>query len=49
MIRFLLGLIITMGAVGGLDDPATPILPVIALALVGLSLMYFGTAKMGIK
>ena len=45
MIRFILGLIITMGAVGGMEDPANPLLLNIAVALVGLSLMYFGTNK----
>ena len=46
MIRFILGLIITMGAVGGMEDPANPLLLNIAVAAVGLSLMYFGTNKM---
>jgi hypothetical protein len=46
MIRFIIGLIITMGAVGGMEDPATPLLPVIALATLGLALMYFGTNNM---
>lgn len=48
MIRFILGFLIVFGAVGGMEDPATPLLPLIATAVVGLALMYFGTNKMEI-
>lgn len=43
MIRFLIGFLMVFGAVG--NDEA-PILQVLALASVGLLLMYFGTEKM---
>jgi hypothetical protein len=47
MIRFVLGLVIVMGAVGTLDiDPEANVLLQTALAGVGLALMYFGTQKM---
>jgi hypothetical protein len=47
MIRFVLGLIIVLGAVGTLDiDPEANVLLQMALAGVGLTLMYFGTNKM---
>jgi hypothetical protein len=47
MIRFVLGLVIVMGAVGTLDiDPEANVLLQTALAGVGLALMYFGTEKM---
>jgi hypothetical protein len=47
MIRFIVGLLIVMGAVGTLDiDPEANVLLQMALAGVGLTLMYFGTEKM---
>ena len=47
MIRFVLGLIIVLGAVGTLDiDPEANVLLQTALAVVGLALMYFGSEKM---
>ena len=47
MIRFVLGLVIVMGAVGTLDiDPEANVLLQTALAGVGLALMYFGSEKM---
>jgi hypothetical protein len=47
MIRFVLGLVIVMGAVGTLDiDPEANVLLQTALAGVGLVLMYMGTQKM---
>ena len=46
MIRFVLGLVIVMGAMGGMDDPENSLLLLLAVAGVGLALMYFGTAKM---
>jgi hypothetical protein len=47
MIRFIVGLVIVMGAVGTLDiDPEANVLLQIALAVVGLVLMYLGSEKM---
>jgi hypothetical protein len=47
MIRFIVGLVIVMGAVGTLDiDPEANVLLQIALAGVGLVLMYLGSEKM---
>lgn len=46
MIRFILGFLIVFGAVGGMEDPANPLLLNTAVALVGCALMYFGTNKM---
>ena len=47
MIRFIVGLVIVMGAVGTLDiDPEANVLLQTALAGVGLALMYFGSEKM---
>jgi hypothetical protein len=47
MIRFVLGLVIVMGAVGTLDiDPEANVLLQTALAGVGLVLMYLGSQKM---
>lgn len=44
-IRAFLGFILCFGAVGGLDS-GSAILPCLAIALVGLSLMYSGVAAM---
>jgi hypothetical protein len=46
MIRFVLGLVIVMGAVGGMDAPENSLLILMGVAAVGLGLMYFGTEKM---
>jgi hypothetical protein len=46
MIRFIVGLLIVMGAMGGMDDPANPLLPLTLTAIVGLVLMYFGSNKL---
>lgn len=46
MIRFILGFLIVFGAVGGMEDPEAPLLMLTGLAVVGLTLMYFGTEKM---
>ncbi len=47
MIRFIVGLLIVFGAVGTLDiDPEANVLLQMALAGVGLVLMYLGTEKM---
>ena len=42
MIRFILGLIVVMGAVGGMEDPANNLLACMALACVGLAVMAYG-------
>ena len=46
MIRFIVGLIIVLGAVGGMDEPENSLLILIGVAAVGLALMYFGSEKM---
>jgi hypothetical protein len=46
MIRFIVGLLIVMGAVGGMDNPEAPLLPLVLMAIAGLVLMYFGSNKM---
>ena len=49
MIRFMLGLLIAFGAVGGMDDPANPLLLNTALAFVGLAIMSSGANKLNRK
>jgi len=46
MIRFIVGLLVVFGAVGGMEDPEAPLLILTGLAVVGLALMYFGTERM---
>jgi hypothetical protein len=46
MIRFILGLVIVMGAVGGMEDPANSLLPLVAIAFVGLAIMSAGIIKL---
>jgi hypothetical protein len=46
MIRFIVGLIIVMGAVGGMDEPENSLLLLMGIAGAGLALMYFGSEKM---
>ena len=46
MIRFIVGLVIVMGAVGGMDAPENSLLVLMGVAAVGLALMYFGSEKM---
>jgi hypothetical protein len=46
MIRFVLGLVIVMGAVGGMDEPENSLLVLMGIAGLGLALMYFGSEKM---
>jgi len=46
MIRFILGLVIVLGAVGGMDEPENSLLVLMGVAAVGLALMYFGSEKM---
>lgn len=45
-IRFFVGLLIVFGAVGGMDNPENPVIAGIALAVVGLGLMYSGVKAM---
>ena len=42
MIRFFIGLIVTMGAMGGMDDPANNLLACVAIACTGLAVMASG-------
>jgi hypothetical protein len=46
MIRFIVGLIVVLGAVGGMDEPENSLLVLMGIAGVGLALMYFGSEKM---
>jgi len=47
MIRFFLGLLIVFGAVGGIDNASADsnLLGELAMAMVGLALMYWTVAK----
>ena len=45
-IRFFVGLLIVFGAVGGMDNPENPVMVGLALAVVGLGLMYSGVKAM---
>jgi hypothetical protein len=50
MIRFIAGLMLVFGAVGGMDNGTDAELPLqLLLAVGGLVLMYFGTNKMSEK
>ena len=47
MIRFIVGLFVVFGAVGGMDNATDgELLPLLGITLIGLVLMYFGTEKM---
>ena len=47
MIRFIVGLLVVFGAVGGMDNATDgELLPLFGLAIVGLVLMYFGSEKL---
>ena len=46
MIRFIVGLVIVLGAVGGMEEPENSLLILMGVAAVGLTLMYFGSEKM---
>ena len=46
MIRFIVGLIVVMGAVGGMDDPENSLSLLLGIAGGGLYLMYLGSEKM---
>ncbi len=45
-IRLAVGFFLVFGAVGGLDNPENPVMAGIALAAVGLGLMYSGSKAM---
>jgi hypothetical protein len=49
MIRFVIGLIVAMGAVGGMDDPANSLLACTAVAVTGLAIMYFGAMSRSVQ
>lgn len=49
MIRFITGLLLTFGAVGGMEEPSSPLLPLIAIAIAGLALMGFGVLAINRK
>ena len=46
MIRFIVGLIVVLGAVGGMDEPENSLLVLLGIAGIGLGLMYWGTEKL---
>jgi len=47
MIRFIVGLLVVFGAVGGMDNATDgELLPLLGLAIAGLILMYFGSEKL---
>jgi hypothetical protein len=46
MIRVIVGFILVFGAVGGMDNATDgELLPLLAIAVVGLASMYYGTRK----
>jgi len=46
MIRVIVGLLIVFGAVGGMDNATdSELLPLLALAVLGLTSMYYGVRK----
>jgi hypothetical protein len=46
MIRAILGFFLVFGSVGGMDNASdAQLTPLIALAIIGLTLMYFGVEK----
>ena len=46
MIRFIVGLIIVMGSVGGMEDPENSLSLLLGIAGGGLYLMYAGSEKL---
>jgi hypothetical protein len=46
MIRFVVGLLIVMGSMGGMENPDNPLLPLVGLAVAGLAVMSFGVRAM---
>lgn len=49
MIRFIFGLLVVFGAVGGLDNPDSAVLPLVAIAVVGLFIMNTGVSAINRK
>lgn len=50
MIRTIIGFLMVFGAVGGMDNATDgQLIPLLALAVVGLVCMYFGTTKLNAK
>lgn len=50
MIRIILGLIIVMGAVGGMDnDPDASLILLTSIAIIGLGIMHSGVHAIGNK
>lgn len=45
MIRFMIGLLMVMGAVGGMEDPANSLMVGLLLAIIGLAIMATGVNK----
>jgi hypothetical protein len=46
MIRTVIGFLMVFGSVGGMDNATDgQLIPLLALAVTGLALMYFGTKK----
>jgi len=46
MIRVILGFLMVYGAVGGIDNASdAQLFPLMAMAMIGLTLMYFGMNK----
>jgi hypothetical protein len=47
MIRFLIGFLLVLGSVGGIDNagPEQSLVPMLATAVLGLALMAWGQAK----
>jgi len=45
-IRFVVGLLVTFGAVGGMESPEASLLLGTAVAVVGLGIMYSGVRAM---
>ena len=48
-IRFFVGLLVTLGAVGGMDAPDANLLAGVALAALGLATMYSGVKAMNLS
>ena len=50
MFLAIIGFLMVFGAVGGMDNATdAQLLPLVAVALVGLTAMYFGTTKLNAK
>ena len=46
MIRLILGLVLIMGAVGGMDDPSNSLVLCMLIALLGLAIMALGVSRL---